>query len=128
MKSPYAVLGVSDDASSSEIYIAYSRLTSNLEGDGEGEQDERREELRHAYETLSDPERRAEYDARRRSGAVAVSDGEQPRPDVYAPPEVQAPPRPEEHPSRNPLDRLTRGLPRPKRWYRRGRKRVARCF
>jgi signal peptidase I len=113
VKSPYDVLGVSDDATSSEIYIAYSRLTSNLEGDGEGERDERREELRRAYETLSDPDRRAEYDASRRSGAVAVSDGEQPRPDVYAPAQVQVPRRPEERPSRNPLDRLTRGLPRP---------------
>jgi signal peptidase I len=114
VRSPYDVLGVPDDASDTQIYIAYSRLTSEVGGDGEEPGDlQRREELRHAYETLSDPERRAEYDASRRPTAVAVTDEEQLRPDLYAPRQPAPPAPPEEHRSRNPLDRLTRGLPRP---------------
>ncbi len=114
VRSPYDVLGVPDNASDSEIYIAYSRLTSDLRGDGDEPGSlQRREELRHAYETLSDPERRAEYDASQRPTAVALTDGEQPRPDIYAPRQPAPATPPEEHRSRNPLDRLTRGLPRP---------------
>src|SRR5262249_16519397 len=60
VRSPYEVLGVPEDASDAEIFIAYSRLTR---GGDEPPSPERLAEIRSAYETLSDPARRAEWDA-----------------------------------------------------------------
>jgi signal peptidase I len=115
MRSPYEVLGVPDNASDAEIYIAYNRLTNATQGDG-GEQGSREglEEIRSAYEMLSDPARRAEYDASRQATAVAVSDGGDSQRDLAPhPPRAVTLPRVEERRSRNPIDRLTRRLPRP---------------
>jgi signal peptidase I len=105
-RDPYAVLGVSRTASLAEIRDAYWRqVRFHSMGNEPGL---RLQELREAYETLTDPTRRAAYD----SPAV---DGE-PAPAVTPLPE----PVPQEdrererrRHSRNPLDRLTAGLPRP---------------
>ncbi|GAB4243433.1 MAG: hypothetical protein Kow00109_19210 [Acidobacteriota bacterium] len=59
----YQILGVDEDASSEEIRSAYRRLVRryhpDLGGDAEAEKFRRVQE---AYETLSDPERRRQYD------------------------------------------------------------------
>jgi signal peptidase I len=86
---PYEVLGVDRDATREQIELAYLQLVAADGGIGS----ERAAEIHRAYELLSDPERRAAYDA-----------GEQP-PSPWA--RTPAPP-----PSRNPIDRVTRNMPR----------------
>jgi signal peptidase I len=91
MSNHYDTLGVDYDASREEIDQAFARKSDIAWSD------ERVRELQSAYQTLTDPYRRAEYDRWLRDGA-------QPEPAVAAP----EPPR--KH-SRNPVDRLTQGLP-----------------
>lgn len=59
----YQILGVDEEASGEEIRSAYRRLVRryhpDLGGDAEAEKFRRVQE---AYETLSDPERRRQYD------------------------------------------------------------------
>jgi signal peptidase I len=109
-RDPYSVLGVSRNASLAEIREAYWRqVRFHSMGSEPGV---RLQELREAYETLTDPARRAAYDS---SGV----DGSPPYPSQPAAPLPE--PAPTEHQaeaerrrhSRNPLDRLTAGLPRP---------------
>jgi signal peptidase I len=83
----YETLGVSRVATRSEIDEAFARKSDTAWSD------ERVGELQAAYQTLSDPLRRAEYDRSLSSGSP--------------PPRPVAPRR---H-SRNPVDRLTQGLP-----------------
>jgi signal peptidase I len=105
-RDPYAVLGVSRTASLAEVREAYWRQV-RFHSIGT-EPDVRLQELREAYETLTDPARRAAFDS--------ALDGEP----AYAPPPT-LPPEPSpttaeaerRRHSRNPLDRLTAGLPRP---------------
>ena len=68
----YAILGVARDASPEEIRSAYRRLARELHPDvnGDPEAERRFKEITAAYETLSDPDRRARYDAFGMSGAV----------------------------------------------------------
>jgi len=108
-RDPYAVLGISRTASLAEIRDAYWRqVRFHSMGTEPGV---RLQELREAYETLTDPTRRAAYD----SPAV---DGEPPtrvvtppaQPDVLQTPDRE---RERRRHSRNPLDRMTAGLPRP---------------
>lgn len=64
-KSFYDVLGVSKDASDSEIKSAYRKLARQYHPDlhpGDEEAANKFKELSEAYETLSDPEKRAAYD------------------------------------------------------------------
>ena len=100
MNDFYATLGVRRDASREQIEEAYRRAS------GDTWDEQRLRELQVAYGTLADAERRAQYDR------WVEREGE-PRLPAYAEPvERQDGKRPREHHSRNPVDRLTRGLPR----------------
>src|SRR4051794_25445995 len=110
VRNPYDVLGVSPDASPDEIRDAYWRLVRFYRTEGETAWTATHlGELQDAYELLSDPSRRAELDA---GNGALVPQVVQPRP--YEP--GAAPFRPAEplqrHHSRNPVDRMTRRLPR----------------
>ena len=89
MSSYYETLGIQRTATRAEIDEAFASK-SNVAWS-----DERIRELQTAYQTLSDPSRRAEYDR-------ALEDG------VPPPVAETGPPRKR---SRNPVDRLTQGLP-----------------
>jgi signal peptidase I len=84
----YETLGIEPDASRAEIDEAFRRKSDLAWSD------ERIRELQTAYQTLTDPSQRAEYDRALQDGAT--------------PPFVEPPPRKR---SRNPVDRLTQGLP-----------------
>ncbi len=74
-KDYYAALGVPKDADAAAIKKAYRRLARDLHPDknpGNSEAENRFKEVSEAYDVLSDPKRRAEYDeARRLFGAGA---------------------------------------------------------
>ena len=57
----YQTLGVSRDADASEIKKAYRKLAGKHHPDKGGDENKFKE-IQQAYETLSDPEKRAEYD------------------------------------------------------------------
>ena len=64
-KSFYEVLGVSKDASQDEIKSAYRKLARQYHPDlhpGDEEAANKFKEVSEAYETLSDPQKRAAYD------------------------------------------------------------------
>ncbi|HIE33463.1 MAG TPA: J domain-containing protein [Thermodesulfobacteriaceae bacterium] len=64
-KDLYEILGVSPDASEEEIKRAYRRLARKYHPDlhpGDKKAEERFKEINEAYEILSDPQKRAEYD------------------------------------------------------------------
>ena len=139
MRNPYAVLGVGTNASVEEIRDAYWRAVRSHRQEIESDPilaRTRLEEIQAAYETLSDPQRRAEFDATNGGDetlliaptttstvtAAAETDGErQAPPEPLSPPPPpatpllvrEAPEPPPKHQSHNPIDRLTRGLPRP---------------
>jgi len=100
VRDPYSVLGVDRLASSLQIDDAYRRLQQEHAGNS----DEGWYEVELAYRTLSDPDKRARYDAFQREGLAPTPAGARAR---------AAPAEPLRH-SWNPVDRLTAGLPR--RW------------
>src|SRR5213596_3705101 len=111
----YAVLGVSRDASTDEIRDAYWRQV-RVHSAGV-EPGERLRELREAYETLTDPPRRAQYDLMGDGAGASPLAPAATLPPIRPLPEpepmpTEPEPEPERH-SRNPLDRLTARLPRP---------------
>ena len=103
-RDPYAVLGVSRSASLAEIREAYWRqVRFHSMGSEPGL---RLQELREAYEILTDPSRRAAFDSPVDGEPAAAP----PMAPVVEPAQVDAERRRQ---SRNPLDRMTAGLPRP---------------
>jgi signal peptidase I len=109
----YALLGVAPGATDEEIRSAYHRrLRFDDVETAEGNQ--RMQELRDAYEVLSDPDRRRDYDATRDGWTQLAA-----QPPATETEPVEQPPfaepilvEPEEHRSYNPVTRATRGLPR----------------
>jgi signal peptidase I len=98
----YSALGVRRDATPEEIAEAYRTLARNpgrfadLDDTGSTSLSAiRAAQIQHAYDVLSDPERRAEYDAGLREAERQGFPEPRPR-----------------HRSRNPIDRLTAGMPR----------------
>ena len=62
-KTLYELLGVTRDAKAHEIGLAYQRLSNTMEKESSIPDARRAARMREAYEKLSDPARRAEYDA-----------------------------------------------------------------
>ncbi|AEH45396.1 chaperone protein DnaJ [Thermodesulfatator indicus DSM 15286] len=72
-KDLYEILGVSPDASQEEIKKAYRRLARKYHPDlhpGDKEAEEKFKEIQEAYEILSDPQKRAEYDKLRQAASA----------------------------------------------------------
>lgn len=80
-RDPYAVLGISQNASLAQVRVAYRKLARKIHPDKNGgsrESTEAFKELRHAYDTLCDPKRRSQHDTgnqRRQAGSVDPSVG-----------------------------------------------------
>ncbi len=84
----FAILGVSPEATEAEVRQAYRRLARRYHPDlnpDEPEGEARLKELNEAYEVLSDPTRRAAYEAQRRAVRIQVTG---------APRRAPGPPRP----------------------------------
>lgn len=65
MRDPYAVLGVSKTASPDEVKQAYRKLSKEWHPDkhkGDKSAEDKFKEINEAYETVSDPKKRAQYD------------------------------------------------------------------
>jgi curved DNA-binding protein CbpA len=72
MKDPYGLLGVPRGATSDDIRKAYRRLARQHHPDanpGDPEAEEQFKEIQQAYETLSNPQERRDYDERSRPAA-----------------------------------------------------------
>lgn len=68
MKDPYQILGVGKDANDDEIKKAYRRLAKEHHPDKTGGDDTRFKEIAHAYDILSDPQKKAQWNNQSRFG------------------------------------------------------------
>lgn len=71
----YKILGVDDKADANAIKKAYRKLARELHPDrnpDDASAEERFKEVQHAYETLSDPARRKQYDRMKRFGGMGA--------------------------------------------------------
>ncbi|WP_300543479.1 DnaJ C-terminal domain-containing protein [Maricaulis sp.] len=78
MDDPYKTLGVAKTASAEEIRKAYRKLAKELHPDanpGDKQAEERFKQVSQAFKLLSDPEKRAEYDAAARAGFAGMGMG-----------------------------------------------------
>src|ERR687886_1357516 len=71
-KGYYKALGVSETASEAEIRRAYRKLAKQYHPDAHPGSEDRFKEVSAAYEVLSDPGKRKEYDEVRRLGPMAA--------------------------------------------------------
>src|SRR5688572_14642658 len=62
MANPYDTLGVPKNASAEEIKKAYRKLAREHHPDASGGDETRFKEIQGAYDVLSDPEKRQQYD------------------------------------------------------------------
>ena len=74
-KDYYKALGVSENATEAEIRRAYRKLAKQHHPDANPGSEERFKEVSAAYEVLSDPTKRKEYDELRRLGPMAGAFG-----------------------------------------------------
>lgn len=65
---PYSVLGVSKSASADEIKKAYRKLAHQYHPDKKGGDDKKFKELNEAYQILSDPKKKQQYDTYGQAG------------------------------------------------------------
>ena len=100
MKDYYKILQVSPDAAPEVIQMAYKALAKkyhpDLNPDNAEQAQERMKELNEAFEILSDPEKRARYDAAQKSTKSTASAASQPKTDTSTqqPHETQSPQQP----------------------------------
>ncbi|RLC41909.1 MAG: molecular chaperone DnaJ [Candidatus Coatesbacteria bacterium] len=74
VKDYYEILGISESASQDEVKKAYRKLAKMYHPDknpGDKQAEERFKEIGEAYNVLSDPEKRKQYDMMRKYGAYA---------------------------------------------------------
>ena len=64
MKDPYSILGVDKDSSDVEIKKAYRKLAKQYHPDKGSGNEDKFKEVADAYETLSNPQKKAQYDQR----------------------------------------------------------------
>ena len=87
MSTPYRILGVRRDATPEQIKAAYRARAKKLHPDHGGDK-EKFQELLHAYQTLSDPVKRKQYETSKqapRPARSAPSTRPQYRPDFQSP-------------------------------------------
>lgn len=78
LKDYYHILGVSESASDEQIKSAYKKLAKQYHPDknpGNKQSEERFKEISEAYNVLSDPKARKQYDSMRRFGHHETSEG-----------------------------------------------------
>src|SRR6476620_4301840 len=77
-KDYYKVLGVPQAATDTEIRRAYRKLAKENHPDANPGKEERFKEISAAYDVLSEPGKRKEYDEVRRLGPMAAAGGGSP--------------------------------------------------
>jgi len=80
LPDPYRVLGVAREATVGEIRTAHRRLAKQYHPDATGGDTERFLAVQEAYQVLSDPLRRREWDARHRPGPIRADTSPRTRP------------------------------------------------